>query len=39
MRVQGSHIKYVRGAAGGFDKFFKTFRNPGDHGPKYFMAQ
>ena len=37
---EGANIKYVGGGAGGFYKFFKQkFHSPGDHRPKYFMAQ
>ena len=35
----GAHIKYVGGGPEGFTNFFKKIRSPGDHRPKYFMAQ
>ena len=40
--AKGAYIKYVggwEGATGGFYKFFKKIRSPGDYRPKYFMAQ
>ena len=37
---KGAYIKYVGRGGGGFYKFFKKiFLSPGDHRPKYFLAQ
>ena len=39
---KGPYIKYVGGGGGGrrvLQIFRKIFRSPGDHRPKYFMAQ
>ena len=39
-RPKGAYIKYVGGVGPeGFTIFLKVFRSPGDHRPKYFMAQ
>ena len=36
---KGSYIKGGGGGAEGFKNFPKKVRSPGDHRPKYFMAQ
>ena len=44
LKFKGAYIKYVEGGVGGdraegFANFQKKIRSPGDHRPKYFMAQ
>ena len=38
--AKGAYIKYVEGGGRRVSQIFqKTFHSPGDHRPKYFMAQ
>ena len=38
-RGKGVYLKYVGGGPEGFINFSKKNHSPGDHRPKYFMAQ